>query len=75
MSFDLDKSVEVAKQLPPRQRQVLRGLADGKLRKEIADEAGITVGTVNRHCEEAYRKLNIHTRTEAVRVAMAACLV
>ena len=38
MSFDLPKSVRAAKRLPRRQQQVLRGLAEGKQRKELADE-------------------------------------
>jgi DNA-binding NarL/FixJ family response regulator len=75
MSIDLDKSALIAQQLPRQQREVLRGQAQGKLRKEIADSMGISTGTVNRHCEEAYRKLGIHTRTEAVRVAVCAGIV
>jgi two-component system, NarL family, response regulator LiaR len=51
--------------LPARRRQVLLGLKAGKLRKEIAAELGITVGTVHRHCEILYKELRVHNKVEA----------
>lgn len=52
--------------LTPRQRQVLAGLARGKLRKQIARELGISEATVKTHIANACRRLGVATRAEAV---------
>ncbi len=75
MSFDLPKSVRAAKRLPRRQQQVLRGLAEGKQRKELADELRLSENTVDRYCEAVYEKLNVHKLSEATRVACCAGLI
>ena len=53
--------------LTPKQQVVMSGLLRGLLNKEIAAEMGITDGTVHSQLEEIYRKLEVHSRTEAVR--------
>ena len=55
-----------AQTLTDREREVLNQLAKGYLYKEIADSLGIGVETVRRHLSNIYRKLHVHTRTEAV---------
>lgn len=75
MSFDLPKSVRAARRLPRRQQEVLRGLAEGKQRKELAEELGLAAGTVDRYCEILFKQLNVHKTSEVVRVACAAGLV
>lgn len=52
--------------LSPRELEVLRCLAQGRLYKEIADQLGITIDTVSKHLQGIYRKLHVRTRTEAV---------
>lgn len=52
--------------LTPREREVLERLAQGGLYKEIADQLGISLSTVNTHVESIYRKLHVQTRTEAI---------
>ena len=69
MSSDLTKSVRLAKQLPPRQRQVLRQLGECRSRREIADDLKISEHTVNTHCRILYARLGIQTLSEAVRIA------
>ena len=52
--------------LSEREEEVLRLLARGHRSKEIADELGIGVGTVNTHIRHIYEKLHVRSRAEAV---------
>lgn len=49
-----------------REMQLLELLAEGLLYKEIAQELGITVGTVKQHIHKIYDKLQVNNRTEAI---------
>jgi DNA-binding NarL/FixJ family response regulator len=57
-------------QLPPRQMEVVRLLAEGKANKEIAASLGITVRTVETHRAKVMFKLGIHSYNELVRYAI-----
>jgi DNA-binding NarL/FixJ family response regulator len=50
----------------PREEEILRLLAKGHRSKEIADELGISAGTVNTHVRHIYEKLHVRSRAEAV---------
>ena len=52
--------------LSPRESEILRLLARGHRSKEIAEELGITAGTVNTHVRHVYEKLHVRSRAEAV---------
>jgi DNA-binding NarL/FixJ family response regulator len=52
--------------LSPREEQVLRLLAKGHRSKEIADELGVGLGTVNTYVRHIYEKLHVRSRAEAV---------
>ena len=52
--------------LTHREREVLDGLAQGWLYKEIAHRLGISVETARKHLKNIYRKLEVSSRTEAV---------
>lgn len=52
--------------LSPREQAVLERLAQGCLYKEIAEQLGISLDTVRKHLGQVYRKLHVHSRTEAV---------
>ena len=54
--------------LTRREREVLELVAEGKTNKEIGGQLWISTGTVRRHLENTFRKLDVHTRTAAVRV-------
>jgi len=58
--------------LSPREREVLRALAQGSRNKEIAAQLGVSVGTVKTHLRHIFRKLKVADRTSAVLVALHA---
>jgi len=60
--------------LSPRERDVLRGLVEGKRGGQIAQELMISTDTVRTHTRNIFAKLDVHSRLEAVRVARAAGL-
>ena len=54
-------------QLTAKEREIIDGLANGLLYKEIAERAGISIGTVRVHIRNIYEKLQVNTRHDAVR--------
>ena len=52
--------------LTERQLDVLNLMSKGKSNKEIADELGLTLGTIKMHSSRIFRALNVQNRTEAV---------
>ena len=52
--------------LAPREREVLKLLADGCPYKEIANTMKVSLGTIRTYIERIYEKLHVHSRTEAV---------
>lgn len=54
-----------APQLTPRERDVLRGLCDGKSNKEIARDLDLQEVTIKLHVKTLSRKLNARNRTHA----------
>ena len=58
--------------LTERERQVLALIAEGRSQKQIATELGISVKTVGSHVQNLLSKLGLHTRVEAVALAVRA---
>ena len=56
--------------LTPREAEVLRLVSTGKANRDIAEELFLSVRTVERHVENLYRKLDVHTRAEAIAFAL-----
>ncbi len=54
--------------LTSREVELLDLLKDGLLYKEIAEQLGITVGTVKQHIHKIYKKLHVNNRTEAINI-------
>ncbi len=52
-------------ELSDRERELLGLLARGRQYKEIADQLGISTDTVRSHIRRIYRKMHVHSRTEA----------
>ena len=56
--------------LTKREKEILKLASQGYSNKKIADELCISYHTVKFHLENIYRKLNIHNKVEATRIAM-----
>ncbi len=52
--------------LSDREKEVLDQLAKGLIGKEVADRLDISWGTVRKHVQNIYKKLQVNTRVEAV---------
>jgi len=62
--------VEHIEALTAREEDVLRYLVKGLIKKEIAEELGISQHTVDMHLRSVYRKLHVRSQTEAVSKAL-----
>jgi DNA-binding NarL/FixJ family response regulator len=63
---------ELHRRTPPltgREQDVLRCLAKGYDNREIADDLGIALRTVNRHLENIRAKVGDHRRSALIRIA------
>jgi DNA-binding NarL/FixJ family response regulator len=67
--------VEDIEPLTSREEDVLRYLVKGLIKKEIADQLGISQHTVDMHLRAVYRKLHVRSQTEAVSKALRQGLV
>jgi len=56
--------------LTPREREVMRLMAQGRANKEIGALLGISVGTAKTHLRHIFRKLQVSDRTGAVLTAL-----
>ena len=70
-----DTGDEACDRLTPRQREVLRGIADGLLSKEIAARLGVSLKTVDAHRTELMRRLGIRGIAGLVRYAVRVGIV
>lgn len=57
--------------LTPRERDVLCYLSQGLMTAQIAEKLGLAVVTVNKHFNNAKKRLNATTRQQALAIAMA----
>lgn len=62
-------------QLTDREKEILRHMANGFLKKEIADRAGLSIHTVSSHVRHIYEKLQVSSNTAAVAKALREGLV
>jgi DNA-binding NarL/FixJ family response regulator len=68
-------SRRAANGLTDRELAVLKLLAEGLHNKQVAKRLGISMRTVERHCDNIYDKLGVGSRTEAVVWAISSKLV
>ncbi len=61
--------------LSPREREILKMVADGKPNKIIADELDISEHTVRNHISNIFQKLHVNNRTEATVIAIKKGLI
>jgi DNA-binding NarL/FixJ family response regulator len=71
----LATSAPASARLTPREREVLRLLADGMTNEEIGKELRISPETVRTHVRKAMGKLDADTRTQAVATALRQSLI
>ncbi len=63
---NLSGTSDVSAQLSTREREILKYLVEGMSYKMIADRCFISVETVNGHIKNIYKKLEVHSKSEAV---------
>jgi len=76
--FQLNKPVEKVNDiaaLTKREKEVLSGLVEGYSYKAIADNLHISIETVRFHFRNVYKKLHVHSQSEAVVKAIKEGLV
>jgi len=61
--------------LTDREREILSCLVEGMSYKLIADECTISIDTVNVHIKNIYKKLHVHSKSEAVAKAIKGRIV
>jgi DNA-binding NarL/FixJ family response regulator len=61
--------------LTKREREVLSGLVEGNSYKAIADELNVSLDTVRFHFRNIYKKMHVHSQSEAVVKAIKEGLV
>jgi len=59
-----------ARTVTPRQREVLRLIAEGHTTSEIAEELGLSVFTVKNYVERTFSRLGVYSRAGAVGLAL-----
>ncbi len=62
-------------QLTPRELEVLTALANGRRVDEVADDLTISPQTVQTHVRNILGKLGVHSKLEAVTLALRSCAV
>lgn len=65
-SSDIELPVAIGKELTPRQRDILKLLAQGMSNKMIANKLSIAEKTVKTHLTAIFSSLNVRNRTEAI---------
>jgi DNA-binding NarL/FixJ family response regulator len=71
----LNKDSVALDPLTQRERQVLQLIAEGKTNKEVSQELGMSVKTVDTHRRNLMAKLNIHETASLVRHAIKIGLI
>jgi DNA-binding NarL/FixJ family response regulator len=64
----IEKENGLINTLTEREKMILESLSTGLMNKEVADALQISTGTVRKHIQHIYEKLQVNTRVEAVNV-------
>jgi len=65
----IKKEISEEYNLTARELEMLEQIASGSSYEQVADSKGISYGTVRKHLENVYRKLDVHNKLEAVNKA------
>jgi DNA-binding NarL/FixJ family response regulator len=74
-SADVSRQSTPVPEISPREREVLRCLAEGLTNRQIADRLFVSEHTIHRHITSILRKLDLPTRTAAAAHAVRAGLL
>ena len=74
-SLPMEKRSSVNFELSERERELLNGLVQGGTYKSLAKQLFISPLTVKTHIKKIYKKLHVHSRSNAVRVALERNLI
>jgi DNA-binding NarL/FixJ family response regulator len=66
-SFGKSRS-QMSPGLSPREKEVLAGLAEGLLYKEVSEKLGISYSAVHKYQHSIFQKLHVSNRSEAIRL-------
>ena len=66
ISHQAEPVLDKLRQLTPQQLKVLARVCEAKLNKQIAFELGVTETTIKAHVTLIFKKLGVHSRTQAV---------
>jgi DNA-binding NarL/FixJ family response regulator len=65
-----ERKAQQASELTRRERQVVGAVRKGLRNSEVADELGITEGTVKRHLSNIFAKTGVNDRSELIKLAL-----
>ena len=68
-TLKVKREVSTDNTLTKREIEMLELIATGLSYEQVADRSGISYGTVRKHLENIYKKLNVHSKLEAVNKA------
>lgn len=71
----IEKIASIEFELSEREKELLTGLVNGESYRSLAKKAFISPHTVKTHIKNIYKKLHVHSRANAVRVALEKRLV
>ncbi|HCE46034.1 MAG TPA: DNA-binding response regulator [Lentisphaeria bacterium] len=70
-----DHRIKTDLNLTSREKEVLQLVAEGRANKEVAEDLGISIKTVEKHRQGVMRKLNIHDTSGLTRYAISAGII
>lgn len=68
-SIKIKQEISPENQLTKREIEILEQISTGMSYEQVANNTGISYGTVRKHLENIYKKLNVHSKLEAVNKA------
>ncbi len=74
-SFRYERNIDSLYNLSNREKEVLNLLSDGNNYQEIGEQLFISVDTVRHHIRNIYKKLHVHSQSEAVAKAIRKKLI
>ncbi|MBS1914914.1 MAG: response regulator transcription factor [Bacteroidetes bacterium] len=65
--FQQDKGYNLGNKLTEKEKDILKMIVDGLLYKEIASQKSISIDGIKKHVSNIYEKLQVRTRSEAIK--------